>query len=264
METKKYENRLKKDNWILKGVITAMAVAAFATAAMAHPFGYYGNVSQLNVRLHNNKAFTLILDGRAVNPSSNTATVNALLPGPHRVRVVQEMPVALNQHGGHRIVVFNGFITIPAGSKIFAVVDRYNRFRFLSDLPLYPDPVHSNGGYGAYFDDQTPAVQATTIGYTLGSGCMSSLAFVQLKQAVANASFDNTKLRIASQGIKGNRMSSAQVLDLMSCLTFESTKLKLAKFAYDHTVDLENYYIVNSGFTFSSSIDALDQYMSWY
>jgi hypothetical protein len=37
--------------------------------------------------------------------------------------------------------------------------------------------------------------------------------------------------------------------------------LDFAKFAYDHTYDIGNYYKVNDVFSFESSVDELDQYI---
>jgi hypothetical protein len=91
---------------------------------------------------------------------------------------------------------------------------------------------------------------------------MSHAAFQQLKATMLNAPFDNTKLSIAKQAISSNGILSSQVLELMGLLTFESNKLNLAKFAYAHTADRQNYFMVNNGFTFSSSINSLNSYIN--
>ena len=45
-------------------------------------------------------------------------------------------------------------------------------------------------------------------------------------------------------------------------MSFEDTRLELAKAAYYKTVDTENYFIVNKEFWFSSSVDELSRYLS--
>lgn len=97
-----------------------------------------------------------------------------------------------------------------------------------------------------------------------GYGTIAPVGFNQLKYAVMSANFDHTRLQIAKQGIAANYTTSAQVLELMQCLDFESNRLKLAKFAYPYTVDQQNYFIVNNGFDFNSSVSSLYNYISRY
>ena len=73
--------------------------------------------------------------------------------------------------------------------------------------------------------------------------------------------FDRDKQMIARQAILANGISSKQVLQLLDLVTFESSKLQLAKFAYKFVDDPENYFLVNDGFTFSSSIRELNDFI---
>ena len=47
----------------------------------------------------------------------------------------------------------------------------------------------------------------------------------------------------------------------MNSMTFEATKLEFAKFAYRNVLDPKNFFIVNQGFAFSSSIDELTRFI---
>jgi hypothetical protein len=49
---------------------------------------------------------------------------------------------------------------------------------------------------------------------------------------------------------------------MMGQLDFEDTKLQYAKFAYNKTYDIGNYYKLNDAFDFSSSIDELNAYIN--
>ena len=48
----------------------------------------------------------------------------------------------------------------------------------------------------------------------------------------------------------------------MKLFSFEDSRLDFAKFAYGHTYDLGNYYQINSAFTFSSSVDELNDFIA--
>lgn len=98
-------------------------------------------------------------------------------------------------------------------------------------------------------------------GYAPAPQAMCVNTFARLKQSIARQCFDRDKLSIAKQGTRGQILYSHQVLDLVEMFTFESTKLKFAKFAYLLVCDTQNYYIVNDAFTFSSSIRDLECYI---
>ena len=49
---------------------------------------------------------------------------------------------------------------------------------------------------------------------------------------------------------------------MMMELSFDSAKLDYAKFAYNKTYDIGNYYKLNDAFDFSSSIDELNAYIN--
>jgi len=85
--------------------------------------------------------------------------------------------------------------------------------------------------------------------------------FGNIAFAIDNRTFESDKIMVAKQALRGKMVSSDQVRRFMDLFTFESTKLEFAKFAYRLTVDPQNYYIVNDGFTFSSSIRELDEFI---
>jgi len=95
-------------------------------------------------------------------------------------------------------------------------------------------------------------------------GCafpMSSSDFAAAKKSVESKSFEDSKLTVAKQILNSNCMSSAQVKEIMMLFSFEETKLDWAKFAYGKTTDPNNYFKLNDGFTFETSIDDLNKYI---
>ena len=77
--------------------------------------------------------------------------------------------------------------------------------------------------------------------------------FRQLKRTVAQEAFDKDRLQVLRFATKNNYLTSKQVAQLMDLLTFEKYKLTFAKFAYQSTVDKQNYFQVRNKLTFSSS-----------
>lgn len=102
-------------------------------------------------------------------------------------------------------------------------------------------------------------------GYNGPVGCpypMNPADFSDLKNSIASKSFEDSKMTIAKQVLQNNCLFVSQVKDLMGQFTFEATKLDFAKYAYDFTYDIGNYFKVNDMFTFESSIDDLNSHIS--
>ena len=101
-------------------------------------------------------------------------------------------------------------------------------------------------------------------GYSGKVGCpwpMNGSEFNEAKASIESKSFEESKMTLAKQ-IAGDRcMTVDQVKGFMGLFSFEDSKLDFAKFAYDHTYDLSNYYKVNDAFTFEGSIDELNEYV---
>jgi len=102
-------------------------------------------------------------------------------------------------------------------------------------------------------------------GYSGPIGCpypMSPNDFEALKNTISTKSFEDSKLAIAKQVIATNCLLSSQVREIMKLFSFEDSKLEFAKYAYGYTYDIGNYFKVNDAFTFESSIDELNTYIS--
>jgi hypothetical protein len=120
---------------------------------------------------------------------------------------------------------------------------------------------------GDYFDNVSNTQYGNGHGGNSGNGsnmgmAMNGQQFQNLKYQIRNATFDSDQLRIARQAIRANGATSKQVRELMQMVSFESTRLELAKSAYRFTADQRNYYIVNDAFSFSSSVRELNSFIN--
>lgn len=86
--------------------------------------------------------------------------------------------------------------------------------------------------------------------------------FSDMMQSLKKESFNSTKLTLAKGIIKsGNCFTTNQVRDIVNEFSFESGKMEIAKFAWDYTLDQQNYYKVADAFTFSSSKEELMKFI---
>ena len=91
---------------------------------------------------------------------------------------------------------------------------------------------------------------------------MSNGQFSDALRSVSSKSFDDEKATVAKQVAGSNCLTAEQAKTMMMQLDFESAKLDYAKFAYDKTFDIGNYYKLNDAFDFSSSVDELNEYIN--
>ncbi|MBS1742929.1 MAG: DUF4476 domain-containing protein [Bacteroidetes bacterium] len=91
---------------------------------------------------------------------------------------------------------------------------------------------------------------------------MNSADFNQLKQSICNSNFESTKMAVARQAMSSNCFTAAQVKELMFLFSFDNSRLDIAKTAYRSATDKNNYYVVNDALSFSSSKEALADFIS--
>lgn len=86
--------------------------------------------------------------------------------------------------------------------------------------------------------------------------------FLQIKESIQKEGFNSTKLTIAKQIIRSKQcFTSTQMTDLVRLFSFEDSRLELAKFGWDYTIDRENYYRVADALTFSKSKEELMKFL---
>ena len=104
-------------------------------------------------------------------------------------------------------------------------------------------------------------------GYSGPIGCpwpMDEGQFSNAQRSVSSKDFEDSKLTVARQITGANCLTADQVRRIMGEFDFEDSKLEYAKFAYDKTYDIGNYYMLNDAFDFESSIDELNEYINGY
>lgn len=90
---------------------------------------------------------------------------------------------------------------------------------------------------------------------------MAPQDFNEAKQTIKRLSFDDTRLSTAKGIIYSNPMTAEQVCEICKLFSFDQSKLEFAKYAYEYTIDQNNYFKVNKVFSFSSSAEELNQYI---
>lgn len=196
--------------------------------------------SELKLRMFDNSYFTVIFDRNIYDSPVTLFRLSDLTPGKHRLIIKKRLG---HRYGTFR-TIFNGNINIPVNSVVDAEITNYNNLIVRRITPLR-SKAHSRYNTKNYYNKPLLNVH-------------------RLNANLRAANFENDKRMIAEQAISSHKVKANQIYSILMMFSFESTKLKVAKFAYHYCIDKRNYFIVNDAFTFSSSIRELDNFIGNY
>lgn len=224
----------------MKQIIFTLAILGVLLVPKSSDAQRYGS-SELRLRMFNNSMFTVIFDRKIYEVPRNVFTISGIMGGSHRLVVKQRIG---GRYGAFR-TIYNGNINIPARSIVKARINKYNRL-IINNVTYNYNGGYNNGGYN-----------------NNGNGYYYKplLDVGRLQNSMHRVSFESDKKIIAEQAISSHRVKANQVYRILTMFSFESTKLKVAKFAYRYCIDKRNYYLVNNAFSFSSSIRELNNYI---
>jgi hypothetical protein len=253
----------------MKTFTTTLALVLTAAVTMALPRG-----SELSVEVLGHRPNSMIvINGQKYNSLHNVVHLDGLMPGTYPVQVLRPT------HWGNNGVVFNGTIRVPHMSDVTATIDR-NQMR-VDVRPLAHHPggsywdgngqgngVHHTpnpngiGGFVSILPHNRPVEPIICTSPVIVG--MHPNAFEGALRVIESQTFDSDQVRVAKQIIRTNAPSSHQIAEIMKLMSFESSRLEIAKFSYQFVPDPENYYVVNDVFWFSSSIRELDRFINRY
>ncbi len=90
---------------------------------------------------------------------------------------------------------------------------------------------------------------------------MSRDAFQRALSTVQSQTFDEMRMDIAKQIARSNCLLASDVKALTQAFQFEHHRLDFAKYAYDYTLDLSNYFEVTEAFDFEHTRSELMNYI---
>lgn len=101
-------------------------------------------------------------------------------------------------------------------------------------------------------------------GYSGEIGCehpVDESRFNRMMERISDEAFSDDQVAMAKQIMRTNCLVIAQLVEILEEIAFDEGQLELAKFAYDHIYDLENYWEVYGVFSFSSSKEELEEFI---
>ncbi|MBC6700329.1 DUF4476 domain-containing protein [Hymenobacter sp. BT190] len=123
----------------------------------------------------------------------------------------------------------------------------------------YPNNGGNNGGYPNGNNNGGGYYGGSSVSY---NRVMTPQEVDGLVAAVHRQSFDKDKLPMARLALSETGLRAEDLARLMKELSFEDSKMELAKYGSSRVVDRQNLYRLNEGFTFSHSANELQQYLA--
>lgn len=269
----------------MKKLLFTIVLSLGSGLLFAHHNSYgAANNSDLNIKMWDNSSFIITMDND-MPERTRSFNLKNVRPGRHYVEIKKKKR---NRYGNGFFVktIYKGRINVPSKRKVFVKIEGKNRlsFKFFKKRKGYGshgnphDDYGNDGHYGSdnnYNDwDSGCSSSSNGGGYYGGSNfgnggygnhsgpsVMNQNRFNQLIRLMGQEHFDDDRLEMAKQAILSNNMNVNQVSAILDKFTFDNAKLEFAKAAYNNTVDRENYFVVNSKFTFSSSVTKLNNYI---
>ncbi|MFI5144484.1 MAG: DUF4476 domain-containing protein [Ignavibacteria bacterium] len=221
--------------------------------------------SSLNLSLYDGGNFTAVFNNGESTPVTDEIEYNNIEAGKYFLKVIKESPKVPAVPD----VIFSDYIIIPQDCKVFAVIDESNHlyiYKKISDYANYTGTHHScdcncefcrkciykkgNIGETEHYNDDCY------------SKSMNDKDFSDALKIISDKSFEATKVDIGKQVIDANTISCGQLREMLKTLSFEDGKIQLAEYAYDKICDPKNFMKVYDAFSFESSVQMLQQFVS--
>ena len=240
-----------------------MSIAVFAAAKPQ---------SILTIKSADNSDIRVVLDGKRFEPNDNSVMFRGIDNGYHTIKVFKQKRNGIFHLAGKKYdLVYNTSINLKKRTHLFITIERNGRISMQENKIKRDwdgqDEAWDNGrdrrnerDYDFDRDDQWGDYDNHE-GYASG---MNGREFKIVLQSIEKEWLESNKLKSASQIVRVNSLSTAQVEQLLLLFSFENNKLELAKQAYANTVDKRNYSRLLDVFSFNSSKVELERYIQRY
>ncbi len=233
--------------------------------------------SAIQFKLRNNKLLTIVIDGRHYRRYGRSITFGDVPPGKHDIKVYRYYPNDDPRYDGYgtrarAVLVYKGRMYLDPATMYYCTIDPEYRTMSIRESRHIPyeinEETYPTGDAPNFLEDDEVEAQ---IEYNKqrnkkqselqDPGLLSEQQLEELKLAVRQRSSNSEKTKLIEQYLGGKSLYTQQVSEIISWLSFENSKLQIAKYCYPLVKDPENYMRISNSLTFQSSKKELDQVM---
>ncbi len=218
--------------------------------------------SMLRVTTTDHIMIQVSVDNRYYNKHSKSLMIGDLPPGKHFIQV---FAYSGEQRGRRfRNMIFEGKVKTHTNEVTTCVVDantgNINTYTDKADMqsnaPNNTDDVYFGPKRKITPVDTTPNIPADN------ASAIGDDEVTKLGKKVSDKLTDTDKMKKMKSTLKGKAVTTAQVSTMMGWLNFETTRLEFAEWIYPNTTDKDHYMELENKFTFSSTKQKLEEYIS--
>jgi len=254
-----------------KVLVVLMFVAAGVTKSAGQ--------SMLKVSLSDNTTqISVAVDERHFAKRGTSITVGDLPYGMHDVKIYA---ITYTRRGrGYEELIYDTKITTYAGQVSLLVYDPESgkddvQEMAISDYqashPAMRGRFNNNNQQQGQYNNDANNNQQNNGGYNNGDAAspvppekLSTLTDAktdQLKTTVAAKATDTQKMSALKDGLKDEKITTAQIGTMLDWFVFDASKVEFAKWAYSITVDKEYFSDLENKFSYKTSQDDLDKFI---
>lgn len=239
-----------------------------------------GRRCAIQVRSRDGKPITLVMDGRHFRKYGSVLTLGDIPEGRHELKVYYYYPSEQGRRSyrdryiGRAELIYKERIRIDGGMMYYCVVNpdrgtmRVEESRIISldeRNPAYPIDGNANFSDGindeSWEYDRGRNDQSSRLSYYNERNRISDSQLALLRSSVNDKQAASDKLRTIKMYLDEKTLITEQVLEILSWLNFEGSKVELAKYCYPKVSDPDNYLLVSKQLNFQSSKRELEQEM---
>ncbi|HEY6502345.1 MAG TPA: DUF4476 domain-containing protein [Chitinophagaceae bacterium] len=256
----------------MKTIFTLLSSMIMSIAVLAAPADKTAKQkSILTVKSADAGDIRVVLDGRRFEPGFNSVAITGVETGYHTIKIYRQRGNGMFSIIGKRYeMVYSTSLMIKAKTHVQLTIDRFGRTS-ITETKIRGNRDWDRDRDGRGWDNDRDRDRSFDFdhdgkfgdydshsGYERG---MDDREFRLVLQSIEKEWLETNKLKSATQIVRTNNLTSAQVKQMVLMFSFESNKLDLAKLAYQNTVDKRNYFIINDAFSFNSSKDELARFI---
>lgn len=228
--------------------------------------------SVLQIRLRNDKLLTVVLNGRHYKRFGRTITFGDIPAGNHDIKVYRYYPNDDPRYSDSRpraVLIYKGKMHIAPATTYFCTVDPQYKTMSIRESreDLYVEERSYKIEEQPEFDedredksyDRDKDRDDRDWGNNRNKNSITDPALLTneqlyiLKSSVQERVGSNDKVSLIQNFLQNKKMTTEQVKTIVGWLSFENSKLQIAKFCYPRTIDQENYLQVSSLLNFQNS-----------
>jgi len=239
----------------------------------------------LKIRDRADRMITAEINGRRYNNVGRMLTFTDLPARRHNLRLYAVSP-SQNSRSNARLI-YEGNLRTRPGNIYYVTVDQFEKLDIIVDCCLGDNGpwTDENGWYRSrYYDKQNwerdmqynPQQKAyyedlngprsrrqndVNDPWQSNRNVMTTAQYNRLIGQLRDAGFENNRMNLVKTAIEDNPVTAQQLTGILNELSFESSRLQIAKFAYAYLVNPKDAFLIDDAFQFSSSKDEFHEFI---